>query len=70
MYANFDFYRLTAKQRKHKQAEQQLSKKMLGLDKYEEEKQSQNSWKNLGITSGLLLGTAIIGAAAWKFRYM
>ena len=53
-----------------------MSKKMLGLDKYEDEKRKQNSWTNFGLASGLVTSGAVLGllgalgAVAYKFRYM
>ncbi len=65
-----DLAKLGAKLKKHKESEARMSKKMLGLDRYEEEKRKQfeNSWwrmwKKVSPVAAVGLAGAVVGVAA------
>ena len=74
--AKAELAKLTAKERKNKTAEQKMVKKMLGLDKYEEERKAQleanKSWwmKSVGLTSLAVAGFGVAVATALKFKWL
>ena len=60
-------FRLTAKQKKNREHEEKISKKMLGLDKYEAEK-SKEKWYSKYVRNGLFsTKNAVIGVSAVIF---
>merc|ERR1739848_423346 len=65
--AKADLLRLTAKQKKNREKEEKISKKMLGLDKYEAEK-SKEKWYSKYVRNGLFsTNNAVIGVSAVIF---
>ena len=75
---HFFFTRLLSQQKKHRATESKMSRKMLGLDKYEEEKkrQAELGWsRNLGVGTKAAAAAAVtviaagaVAAAAAKFK--
>ena len=70
-HSSYAFYifvcRLTAKQKKSRQIEGNLSKKMLGLDKYEAEK-AKEGWYTKYLRNGIFsTKNAVIGISAVIF---
>ena len=63
----FSSNRLTAKQKKSKAQAELLSKKMLGLDKYEEEKKQKERWFDWSQSKGQLLTAAVVAAVGVAF---